>query len=97
MKYALFIPLIPLMGFLITGIFRNNLSKTLSGIIGCGTVLISFILSLMVFNDVRTGGGGIIHMFDFIEAMNKLDSKHQQQVLNEGIKAEMLKSILKMQ
>lgn len=36
-------------------------------------------------------------MFDFIEAMNKLDSKHQQQVLNEGIKAEMLKSILKMQ
>lgn len=36
-------------------------------------------------------------MFDFVEAMNKLDSKHQQQVLNEGIKAEMLKSILKMQ
>lgn len=34
-------------------------------------------------------------MFDFIEAMNKLDSKHQQQVLNEGIKAEMLKKHLK--
>lgn len=34
---------------------------------------------------------------DFADAMNKLDSKHQQRVLNEGIKAEILKSILKMQ
>ena len=43
------IPLLPLVGFLIVGLGRNELSKNLSGIIASGFVLISFLLSAFVF------------------------------------------------
>ncbi len=60
------IPLLPLAGFLITGLGRNGLSKAASGFIGSTTVLASFILSLVVFFQVKNGNGGIINLFDFI-------------------------------
>ena len=41
------VPLFPLIGFLLTGLFRNRLSKSLTGIIGCGTVLASCVVSLV--------------------------------------------------
>ena len=40
------IPFLPLIGFLINGLGRKSLSKSLSGIIGSGAVLGSFILSV---------------------------------------------------
>lgn len=43
------IPLLPLIGFLINGLGRKYLSKAIVGIIGCGTVLASFIISLLIF------------------------------------------------
>ena len=43
------IPLLPFLGFLINGLGRNYLSKGMVGVLGSGTVLASFILSLMVF------------------------------------------------
>src|SRR5438105_2586631 len=45
----LLIPILPFLGFVINGLGRNILSKGIVSIIGCGTVLGSFIISLMIF------------------------------------------------
>jgi NADH-quinone oxidoreductase subunit L len=45
----LLIPALPLLGFIICGLRRNILNKGIISVIGCGTVLASFILSLMIF------------------------------------------------
>ena len=47
------IPLFPLIGFLLTGLFGKSLSKSMAGIIASGSVLISFLLSLCIFFHVR--------------------------------------------
>jgi len=62
------VPVLPLAGFLINGLFRTNLSRTMTGIIGCGTILISFILSLLIFGQVRQEGfePAVVTLFDFI-------------------------------
>ena len=60
------IPLLPLIGFLINGLGRNNLSKTLSGIVGSGVVLASFLISVYVFFSVKEGNTHVAHYFDFI-------------------------------
>ncbi len=62
------VPVLPLLGFLVTGLGRNVLSKTMSGIIGSGAVLASFIMSVLIFLQVRhTGEGGLVHYFNFID------------------------------
>jgi NADH-quinone oxidoreductase subunit L len=43
------IPLLPLLGFLIIGLNVNKLSNKLSAYIACGSVFISFLLSVFVF------------------------------------------------
>ena len=60
------IPFLPLIGFLINGLGRKSLSKTLSGIIGSGAVLGSFILSVWVFIQVKNGNTYVAHYYDFI-------------------------------
>jgi NADH-quinone oxidoreductase subunit L len=62
------IPVLPLVGFLLTGLFRNYLSKTLTGIIGCGTILVAFVLSVLIFGEVRQAGAEpvTVTLFDFI-------------------------------
>ncbi len=62
------VPLFPLIGFLIIGLLRKSLPKTLTGMIGCGVVLASFIVSAVLFNEVRKEGFRpvIINLFDFI-------------------------------
>jgi NADH-quinone oxidoreductase subunit L len=62
------IPVLPLAGFLLTGLFRNYLSKSVTAIIGCGTVLLAFILSLLIFSEVRQAGfqAQVVTLFDFI-------------------------------
>jgi len=66
-KLVTLIPLMPLAGFLINGLFRKGLSKSLSGIIGSGVILISFILSVLVFLEVKNGNNQLVTLFDFIE------------------------------
>lgn len=44
------IPLLPLLGFLINGLGRNILPKKLVSVIGCATVLASFIISIIIFS-----------------------------------------------
>src|SRR5688572_28318888 len=43
------IPLLPFIGFLINGLGRYRIPKNLAGVIGSGTVLASFVISLMIF------------------------------------------------
>ena len=50
------IPFLPFIGFLINGLFGKNLSKNAVGIIGSGTLLASFLLSVACFNQVGATG-----------------------------------------
>lgn len=62
------VPLLPLIGFLINGLFRKSLSKPLIGIIGSGVILASFIISVLIFLEVKQQGFSpvIVTLFDFI-------------------------------
>lgn len=60
------IPLLPLIGFLLTGLSRNVLSKGMTSIVACGTILISFVLSFMAFQQVRNGSAIHVDYFPFI-------------------------------
>ena len=60
------IPFLPLVGFLINGLFRKQLSKSLVGLIGSGVILISFLLSVYVFIQVKNGNNHLAHYFNFI-------------------------------
>jgi NADH-quinone oxidoreductase subunit L len=60
------IPLLPLVGFLINGLGRNHLSKTMTGLIGSGVILASFVISFCVFLQVLNGHTQVLHYFDFI-------------------------------
>ncbi|MEJ7912866.1 MAG: proton-conducting transporter membrane subunit, partial [Chitinophagaceae bacterium] len=59
------IPLLPFIGFLLNGLGRKSLSKTMISVIGCGTVLASFLLSLRIFLNADYPATAI-HYFDFI-------------------------------
>lgn len=65
-KFVFLVPLFPLIGFLINGLFRKQLPKPLPGIIGSVAVLASFIVSVLLFNDVRNGVIHVVNLFDFI-------------------------------
>lgn len=60
------IPFLPLIGFFINGLGRKNLSKTLTGFIGSGVILASFVICVYVFFIVKGGGSYTAHYFDFI-------------------------------
>ena len=66
LQIAWLIPLLPLIGFLINGLGRNSLSKTLTAIIGSGVILGSFLISVYAFFIVKGGNTHIAHYFDFI-------------------------------
>lgn len=79
----LLIPLLPFLGFLINGLGRKALPKGAIGVVGCGTVLASFALSVYAFANLDAIGGGraisssarvvgnpVLHYFDFIRAGN---------------------------
>jgi NADH-quinone oxidoreductase subunit L len=60
------VPFFPLVGFLINGLFRKQLSKSLISIIGSGMVLASFIVSVLLFTEVKNGNTHVANLFDFI-------------------------------
>lgn len=67
------VPLFPLLGFLINGLFRKSLSKPAIGVIGCGALLASFVVSAILFGNVasatRLHPGAAVPatvLFDFI-------------------------------
>ncbi len=67
-KLIYLVPLFPLIGFLVNGLGRNLLSKSASAFIGSGSVLGSFIVSVLIFLDVKAPGFAAteIKLFDFI-------------------------------
>jgi NADH-quinone oxidoreductase subunit L len=67
-QLAYLVPLLPLIGFLINGLGRKSLSKSVIGFIGSGSVLLSFIISIILFVDVKNHGGAITTYFNFIDA-----------------------------
>ena len=60
------IPVLPLVGFLINGMGRKQLSKSMTGIIGCGTVFASFVISVIIFWNIKNGNTYFVHYFNFI-------------------------------
>ncbi len=67
------VPLFPLIGFLINGIFWKRMPKTLGGVIGCVAILASFIISLGIFFEVKSAsfqGPVVVKLFDFIQSGN---------------------------
>ncbi len=46
------IPLIPLLGFVVLGLLRNQLPRPVIAVIGCGVILVSFLLSCGIFKEV---------------------------------------------
>jgi len=68
MNLAYLVPLFPLLGFLINGLLRKSLTKSLIGIIGSGAILASFIVSIMLFLQVKANGAMPIYpLFTFID------------------------------
>lgn len=69
-KLVWLIPLLPLIGFLITGLFGKKLSKGLVGTVACGAILASFAVSLGIFLEL-TGSAQksfTIDLFPWISA-----------------------------
>jgi NADH-quinone oxidoreductase subunit L len=64
------VPFLPLLGFLVNGLGRRYLSKSLSGIVGSGAVLAAFVISLFIFLEVKQPGfqAQVVNLFDFISA-----------------------------
>jgi NADH-quinone oxidoreductase subunit L len=66
------VPLLPLLGWAVLGLFGKKLGKGAAGLIGCASVLGSFLVSVGIFNEVlhHTGGYGSVKLFDWITAGN---------------------------
>ena len=59
------IPFLPFLGFVINGLFGKSMSKTAVGLIGSGTLLVSFLLTVACFNQVGASGPiqGVLYEF----------------------------------
>ncbi|MET0392843.1 MAG: NADH-quinone oxidoreductase subunit L, partial [Chitinophagaceae bacterium] len=68
LQLAWLIPVFPLLGFLVNGLGRKVLSKSLIGVIGSGMILVSFVFSVLVFLQVTKGETLVADYFNFIEA-----------------------------
>jgi NADH-quinone oxidoreductase subunit L len=69
-KLIWLVPLLPLVGFLITGLLNKRLSKGITGVIASGMVLGSFIVSLLIFLELLNGStqAQTINLFPWINA-----------------------------
>eukprot|EP01136_Pigoraptor_vietnamica_P030640 Opistho-1_new@90159 len=66
------IPLLPLIGFVINGLGRNTLSKSLIGFIGSGVIFVSFVLSVYLFFELQNSPVKQmpVELFDWISVAN---------------------------
>ncbi|MEJ7611617.1 MAG: NADH-quinone oxidoreductase subunit L [Ferruginibacter sp.] len=64
LQIALLIPVLPLLGFLVTGLGINHLSKAASGFIASAMIFGSFALSVFAFLQVKGGNIYTAHYFD---------------------------------
>jgi NADH-quinone oxidoreductase subunit L len=66
LQLSYLVPLFPLLGFLICGLGRKVLGKSMISLIGCGTVLASFAVSLLIFMQVKAGNTAVVEFYNFI-------------------------------
>ena len=64
-QFAWLIPILPLIGFLIIGLGGKKLSKGLVGIVGAGSVLLAFLLSLGIFFQLH-GQSTTVKLIDWV-------------------------------
>ncbi len=68
------VPLFPLLGFLIIGLFGNKLSKSIAAVIASGAIFLSFALSVLLFveliNTTQANSTFTYDMLDWIMAGN---------------------------
>ena len=66
------VPLLPLLSFAVIGLWGKSISKSLAGLIGCGSVLGAFIISLLAFFELigSVNKSYIIPLFNWIHAGN---------------------------
>ena len=65
------IPFIPFVGFLVNGLFGKQLGKTTVGIVGAGSILASFLLTVGCFNEIAASGQGISsQLYQFLAVDN---------------------------
>lgn len=69
-KLSALVPLFPLIGFLINAFYGKKISKGLSGIIASLSILVSFILSLLIFFELQESQQkeNIVNMFSWINS-----------------------------
>lgn len=69
-KLITLVPLFPLIGFLINGLFGKKLSKTVSGGIACLSVLASFVVALLAFLELNglANKSVTVEVFSWIQA-----------------------------
>jgi NADH-quinone oxidoreductase subunit L len=67
-KLVYLVPLFPLIGFLVNGLGRKSMPKSLISLVGSGVILASFVVSLGIFFQVKQDGfqPQIVNLFDFI-------------------------------
>ena len=65
------IPLLPLLGFAINGLLNKSMPRNLVGIISCGTMFISFIISCGLFFQLMNGANSFeVELFKWIQTAN---------------------------
>ena len=71
-NYVYLVPLFPLIGFLINGLFRKSISKPAAGFISSAMILASFIVSVVIFFQVKQENFQpvTVSLFQFINAGN---------------------------
>jgi NADH-quinone oxidoreductase subunit L len=64
------VPLFPLIGFLINGLFWKSMPKKVSGVLASVAMLASFAVSLGIFFQIKNNPAeaGVVHLFDFIQS-----------------------------
>ncbi len=64
------VPLFPLIGFLINGLFWKSMPKKMSGLLASLAMLSSFVVSLGIFFEIKgnPAAAGVVHLFDFIQS-----------------------------
>ncbi|MCC9166724.1 NADH-quinone oxidoreductase subunit L [Pontibacter harenae] len=67
---CLLIPLLPLLGFIVNGLGNRKIAKGLVGLIGSGTVLASFLISIYLFLQFKANGSQpyLVDYYDWITA-----------------------------
>ena len=66
---AVLVPVLPLLSFLIIGLNFKRLPKSLTSLLACGTVLISFLISCALFWHLKETHASItVNLFDWITA-----------------------------